>query len=230
MPKKLNTEEFIGQKFGCYEIISSENINGRTYFTGKCVYCGKERKTRISNFKKIKTESCPHQKEKRYCLQCGKETKNSKFCSQSCAAKYNNKKYPKKEKKFYQHYCKKCGKFLCTNRRYNSPNFCDECNPNYIDWNKITLSEAQGKRKYQISSRIRDLAKIKVRNLKRFKSCQNCGYDKHVEICHIKAIKDFPPETLISEINDLNNLAGLCPNCHWEFDNGILPFNEEWIK
>ena len=88
----------------------------------------------------------------------------------------------------------------------------------------------QDKRKYQISSRIRELAKNKTKTIERFKSCQNCGYNKHVEICHVKAIKDFSLETLISEVNDLNNLVGLCPNCHWKFDNGILPFNEEWIK
>ena len=52
--------------------------------------------------------------------------------------------------------------------------------------------------------------------------CQKCGYDKHVEMCHIKPIKDFLETATISEINDPTNIVGLCPNCHWEFDHGIL--------
>lgn len=54
------------------------------------------------------------------------------------------------------------------------------------------------------------------------KSCKNCGYDKHVEVAHIKAIADFPDNSLISEINAKDNLVYLCPNCHWEFDNNLL--------
>ena len=49
--------------------------------------------------------------------------------------------------------------------------------------------------------------------------CSNCGYDKHVEIAHIKAISTFDNSTLISVINSKENLMALCPNCHWELDN-----------
>lgn len=52
--------------------------------------------------------------------------------------------------------------------------------------------------------------------------CAICGYDKHIEIAHIKAVADFDDETLVSEINDINNLIALCPNHHWEYDNGML--------
>ncbi len=48
--------------------------------------------------------------------------------------------------------------------------------------------------------------------------CAHCGYDKHVEICHIKAVKDFPNTSTIGDINKEDNLILLCPNCHWEFD------------
>lgn len=51
------------------------------------------------------------------------------------------------------------------------------------------------------------------------KVCKKCGYDKYVEACHIKAICDFAPSALISEINSLDNLMYLCPNHHWELDN-----------
>lgn len=52
--------------------------------------------------------------------------------------------------------------------------------------------------------------------------CYVCGYDKHVEVAHIKSVSSFSDETLISEINSKDNLIGLCPNHHWEYDNGIL--------
>ncbi len=52
--------------------------------------------------------------------------------------------------------------------------------------------------------------------------CVICGYDKHIEIAHIKSVSDFSDSTKISEINDTHNLIALCPNHHWEFDNNKL--------
>lgn len=62
----------------------------------------------------------------------------------------------------------------------------------------------------------------------RLKRCFICNYSHHVEICHIKSVSSFPPEALLGEINDLSNLIGLCPNCHWEFDHGLL--TEDQLK
>ena len=62
--------------------------------------------------------------------------------------------------------------------------------------------------------------------------CEKCGYDKHFEICHKKAISSFPDDALISVVNDLNNLVSLCPNCHWELDNApvsVLTSNQETV-
>lgn len=53
------------------------------------------------------------------CLQCGKETKNPKFCNRSCAAKYNNKAYPKRHP---ENFCSSCGTPIAT--RYN---YCELC-------------------------------------------------------------------------------------------------------
>lgn len=55
-----------------------------------------------------------------------------------------------------------------------------------------------------------------------FDSCEVCGYDKHVEVAHIVDIASFPDDATIREINSAENVRGLCPNHHWEFDNGIL--------
>ena len=52
--------------------------------------------------------------------------------------------------------------------------------------------------------------------------CVVCGYDKHIEIAHIKAVSEFSESSKLSEINDPNNLIALCPNHHWEYDHGLL--------
>ena len=44
--------------------------------------------------------------------------------------------------------------------------------------------------------------------------CIICGYNKHIEVAHIKAVSEFDDSALISEINALNNLIPLCPNHH----------------
>lgn len=54
------------------------------------------------------------------------------------------------------------------------------------------------------------------------RSCLKCGYSIHIEICHVKAVKDFPDTATISRINDPSNLIALCPTHHWEFDHGLL--------
>lgn len=158
------------------------------------------------------------------CLNCGKETSNPKFCSRSCSASYNNKKREKVKK-----YCIKCGKFIGEGNQCRRK-YCDDCNPNKVNWSQTTLQEVEEKRKYQSHSRIRELARKKVMTIPRFQKCAECGYTKHIEICHIKAIKDFDKNFSIEEINDVSNLVGLCPNHHWEFDNGLLSFNPEWLN
>lgn len=81
---------------------------------------------------------------------------------------------------------------------------------------------AKEKRKYQLHSRIRGLAQKVYNASSKPKHCINCGYKKHYEVAHIKAISTFDDNTPISVINDIENLMALCPNCHWEYDNGIL--------
>ena len=52
--------------------------------------------------------------------------------------------------------------------------------------------------------------------------CEICGYTHHVEVAHIKPVSSFNETATIREINSIDNLIGLCPNHHWEYDNGIL--------
>lgn len=57
--------------------------------------------------------------------------------------------------------------------------------------------------------------------------CVICGYDKHIEIAHIKAVSEFSNKDKISIINDISNIIPLCPNHHWEFDNNMLSIEDK---
>ncbi len=151
------------------------------------------------------------------CVKCGKLTSNPKFCSSSCAASYNNHLGPKRQKKRYT--CQVCGIEVPSRRQ-----FCDTCNPQSVDWTTRTIGTAQNIRSYQINSRIRTLARKIYFKSSKPKKCFNCGYSKHIEICHIRPINEFPADTPIAVVNALDNLVALCPNCHWEFDQGLLHF------
>lgn len=54
------------------------------------------------------------------------------------------------------------------------------------------------------------------------RECLVCGYNLHVEVCHIKSVMEFEDTTLIDEINNIDNLVALCRNHHWELDRGII--------
>ena len=154
----------------------------------------------------------------RNCLNCHTLTSNPKFCSRSCSATYNNKLNPKR---LPENNCITCNKQITTRLTY-----CKQCyeQEKIVDQETRTLEYYQGKRQYQRNSQIRNFARKKVVSSDIEFRCQSCGYDKHVHVCHFIAISEFPATTTISEINDINNLLILCPNCHWELDNGHMIF------
>lgn len=146
------------------------------------------------------------------CICCSNPTKNQKYCSRSCAAKINNK-IPKR-KRTKVSYCENCNK-ECTYRR----KYCELC---YKDCTApdISLQEAIYEKHHKSSAYALVRSRARSSNkAKRITACEKCGYDKHVEVCHIKSISDFSLSTKLSEINSETNLIILCPNCHWEFDH-----------
>jgi hypothetical protein len=153
------------------------------------------------------------------CLHCQGPILNygKKFCSRSCAASYNNKKYPKRSGNKQIFTCETCGIDIPYRRR-----FCKEHNKNNKNWDNVMLKDLVNLRKYQKHSRVRNLARPQYLKNNPNPCCKNCGYSKHIEVCHIKPIKDFSETSTISEINHITNLIALCPNCHWEFDRGNL--------
>ena len=95
------------------------------------------------------------------------------------------------------------------------------------DWNQVTKGELFNYCKNWQSARtqIRKIAYKSFEKSNRPYECAICGYNKHIEIAHVKAVADFDDNATITEINDSKNLVGLCPTHHWEFDNNAM--NEE---
>lgn len=167
-------------------------------------------------------------KEKRFCLQCGREltTKNAKkFCCSSCAAKYNNVRRPKKVKEKISNtlrrrynglieeekrYCVYCGNELTTRRQTK---YCSvDCEKQQKQKDYITRwkdgKESGLSGEYGISSHIRKYLFDKYDC-----KCQLCGWgikneytNKYpLEVHHIDG--DYAN-------NKEENLQLLCPNCH----------------
>jgi hypothetical protein len=143
------------------------------------------------------------------CFNCGAGTKNPKFCSRSCAATLNNQAHPKRKK---TNNCKNCSKQILASRTY-----CQKCSDAFDLGNKRIFETSR-------SSILNHAKRIYEGPLE----CRQCGYDLHVDICHIKPIRDFDVNTPISEINAKDNLVALCKNHHWELRCAeLLP---QWSK
>lgn len=168
-------------------------------------------------------QDLPHSQLKS-CKWCGKLTGNPQFCDSQCSgfylAEYISKPRQQQQPRKIR-CCKYCGKVVQGRKEA-----CLDCNPNHVDWTKRTLAEARDMEKYQVHAAIRNRARRIYRNENKPESCANCGYDKKIHVCHIRAINDFPDDASIAEINSPDNLIALCPNCHWEFDNGLLSITD----
>jgi hypothetical protein len=141
------------------------------------------------------------------------------FCSRSCSATFNNKEHPKRQK---TKACCKCKKLIRSDSKY-----CGLCYQKAHYLSGKTLKQAtQNRKDNNRYSAIRKLSRKVYLESGRPKCCEVCGYDKHIEICHIRDIASFSKDTLVSEINELANLAALCRNHHWELDKGLLKLDK----
>ena len=168
-------------------------------------------------------------------------TRKKQFCNIICSSKYYGE-LRKKSNSSKIFYCK-CGNII--KRRTK---FCNDC----LIKRKIQLR----KQRYNINSDTSFTLTTKgnlFKNRKNWQSarsniqrnarrifkinnkierCDVCGYNKFIEICHIKAVSDFDDNALIKEINDIKNLVALCRNHHWEFDHNLITYNnitKTWI-
>lgn len=126
--------------------------------------------------------------------------RRKKFCNQSCGAKFNNALRPKKLK------------------------LSEPSKPLQCELPTRTKGELFASRKNYQSARsaIRQHAANQFFTYHKNPTCEICGYSKHIDVAHRKSVSSFSSDALIREINNIHNLAGLCPNCHWEFDHKQL--------
>jgi predicted nucleic acid-binding Zn ribbon protein len=142
------------------------------------------------------------------CFNCDKVftsliKKKRKFCSQSCGAKYNNKKYPKRVNINKLKNCLHCGQPL--NSHQNK--FCSpKCSGEYFqqeNFKKIengdTSFSATMYKKYLIE---------KFGN-----KCMKCGWNETNPVTGLVPIQ-LEHKDGNSENHNLNNLELLCPNHH----------------
>lgn len=121
-------------------------------------------------------------------------------------------------------------KNLSSNLRKKVRQRCEQLGLDYLEPKKTlavskrTKGELFANRRNWQSARsaIRRDAQEVFNKSNKSKQCIICGYDKHIEIAHVKAVSEFNDEALVSEINHIDNLIALCPNHHWEYDKGIL--------
>lgn len=188
------------------------------------------------------------------CVSQIKKTNGKNFCSKVCSAKRRLGKAHNPPK---QRTCLSCEcSFICS-AIHHSRTYCPKCaygdrshlvyhyesNNNHkrrkvfqgvrVDYRKMTLAEAtniryvKNRHRAYLFSLVRSLGRQWNRTLLSL-PCAKCGYERHVQLSHIKPIASFSGETTLGEINDPANVVQLCPNCHWEFDHGFLLIEEIW--
>ena len=167
------------------------------------------------------------------------QTRKKKFCGHECAASYNNRNRERNAWGRLVSNCEKCGATINLRPRADRKNsyrrikYCDECRDllNRLRGSKSgKLIENQTKAEVFYSARtpwharnaITSHARKSYLKSGKPQKCFKCGYTLHFEVSHIKDVSSFTDESLISEINHIDNLVALCPTHHWEFDNGHL--------
>ena len=159
--------------------------------------------------------------------------RNNHFCSQSCAAKFNNKIPGRKVRdRTSLRKCKNkdCTEMLYTNRD-GSRVFCSKCiiqKKHYhgYDLSESTIEEVVSRQGSNTYDTVRAHCHGAYKSEKKTPLCQNCEYSKHIELCHIQPIASFPKDTKLKRVNARENILFLCPNCHWEFDHNMLTLEE----
>lgn len=146
------------------------------------------------------------------------------YCSRSCAAKENNRKYPKRKP---EGACKTCGSPCKSKLTY-----CYSCfRAGLSSFKAMTLGDyrnslsIKGKHKSWHNVHARLFARSWNKELRQL-PCQKCQYSLHVELAHIKSVSSFPDTATLWEVNAPENLLVLCRNCHWELDHGTIQLKD----
>lgn len=142
-----------------------------------------------------------------------KNTKHN-FCCRSCFASWSNTVTKRRQ---VEGACTICSQPISTRHKY-----CYNCKPTLSKMTKKELILERGIADFHRA--VRDHSRNSYLSAKpvRLMECFVCKYNIHVEICHIKPVMSFDEDATVGEMNNLSNLIALCPNHHWEFDNGYL--------
>lgn len=154
--------------------------------------------------------------KKQKCLNCDNKfdistlnTKERKFCSNSCSASFNNKLRIKKVKKVKK--CLNCDNKVKNNWHKNI--FCsNKCHSDYVylkyisDWKEGKVDGKSGE--YGVSKHIRKYLFRKYDN-----SCSKCGWSE-INLFTNKIPLELEHIDGDSTNNKEENLELLCPNCH----------------
>lgn len=221
----------------------------------ECVNCrGKYeliKEVLVQNLRKYKTNTCSancafelRSKSAAILLKCSnpscvneiRRTKSTlsprNFCSTSCSTtvtNVGNSRNPRKSR-----VCSSCKTEFMPSKKHRSLLICLDCKsiPSIVEKAKYAtktdyekMISVDGKHPSWVASHIRLFNRSWNKDLRKI-PCQKCGYSLHVDLAHIKAVKEFEGSALMKDINDPDNILVLCKNCHWEFDHGHLKLED----
>lgn len=170
--------------------------------------------------KDITYEHDSYRIKRKYCVECGKG-KHIKYLIDS--VNKNNKELRSNWKERKKGKCQNCNEPISA-----GASRCRKC-VNTVDLTGITLGEYLGEHTcYKDCNKytaVRSLGYAKNKKLQKL-PCQKCGYDRHVDICHIKPVSSFSLNDLLDDIHHPSNILVLCRNCHWEFDHQMLELKD----
>lgn len=219
---------FLCDRCGCAFSRTKKQVADALRFKREKMYCSKTCQTLEQICKaEVVCETCG-----RKIFKSRADVKRSRhhFCSLSCSAKFTNHVVPKRAAK--QHVCRTS---LCLNLISVRRKFCKDCRPAVVtratldQWLKKwgTLGDLQHRAKYQAHAHVRTIARTVYRVVGGARHCKVCLYAKHIDVCHLRDICDFPSSAPIALVNHPDNLVGLCKNHHWEFDHHLLSASDK---
>lgn len=202
-----------------------KNECGNPVATGpgsKGLFCGRSCSASYNNRK------FPKRKPEHVCKSCSNAVNaQRRYCSNECREvgrlRNANKRagsnvYSKRSSR-----SKADGKDLCScgNVKMTRSISCKKCASSlYL---QTTLGELRdlATRDAQVYNTLRGRSRSLAR--KQFvMACGICGYDFHVDVCHIVGLSTLPDETTVEDATGVNNFVLLCRNHHWELDHNAL--------
>lgn len=166
------------------------------------------------------------------CAECGTSfskaeremTGDNDFCSRSCAATFNNRLYPKREKTAVTHDTCDCG-----NEKLISSSTCKACHYKNLSLNSQSPEErAESNKKAVVSYRQR----MKQRAIEyKGGKCVVCGYNRCIRSLQFHHLdpseKDFNLAAVTRKWErvkpELDKCILVCANCHGEIHHGMHP-------